>query len=143
MSDEAVPPQMSDEAAPQTFSSALPEAIRRISDQLLLYLLAGAMIIAGAAVWGPESLGTLVVPLLVLLLAGLVGWIAFQALRIRAGKSAILQSTRVGRFTRVRHIKYGKTHGEKGTTVDQRVRVGTGSRVDEGITFGDTDARRR
>ncbi len=145
MTDEAVPPQTPDEAAPQTtFSSALLDAVKRISDQLLLYVLAGAMIVAGAAVWGPESLGTLVVPLVVLLLAGLAGWIAFQAFRVRAGKSAVGQSVKLGPLTKVvGGIKHGKTRAASGAKVKQDVTVGAGGRVEDGITFGDNDVRGR
>jgi hypothetical protein len=145
MTDEAVPPQPSEEAAPQTFSTALVETIKRISDQLLLYVLAGAMIVAGAAVWGPESLRTLVVPLLVLLLAGLVGWILYQAFRIRSGKSAILQNVKLGPFTKVvGGIKHGTVRGGgRGGTIEQNVDVGPGGRVEGGITHGDIDTRGR
>ncbi len=146
MTDEAVPPQTPDEAAPQTtFSSALLDAVKRISDQLLLYVLAGAMIVAGAAVWGPESLGTLVVPLVVLLLAGLVGWIAFQAFRVRAGKSAILENVKLGPFTKVvGGVKWGKVQGAGGgARIERNVKLGAGGRIEGGITHGDIDTRKR
>jgi hypothetical protein len=139
---------MTEETVPRAlpFTSALLEAIKRISDQLLLYVLAGAIIVVGAGVWGPESLRTLVVPLVVLLLAGLVVWTVLQAFRVRAGKAVVLQNVRLGPFTRVvggvkwGNVRAGSGRGEK---VEQNVKLGAGGRVEGGITHGDIDTRER
>jgi hypothetical protein len=137
MTDENVPPP--------PFSNALLEAIKRISDQLLLYVLAGAIIVVGAGVWGPESLSTLVVPLVVLLLVGLVVWTLLQAFRIRAGKPAVFQNVRFGPFTRmVGDVKWGNTRaGREGGKIEQNFELGAGGRQKGDVTHGDVDTRGR
>jgi hypothetical protein len=133
---------MNDKTVPAPpFSNALLEAIKRISDQLLLYLLAGAIIVSAAGAWGSG----LVLPLVGLLLAGLVAWTLLQALRIRAGKPAVLQNVRLGPFTRVvGGIKRGDVHtGPGGARIEQNTEVGAGGRVEGGITYGDVDTRER
>jgi hypothetical protein len=130
----------------QPFAGALLTAIKRISDQLLLYVLAGAIIVVGAAVWGPESLKTLVVPLVVLLLAGLIVWTLLQAFRVHAGKSVVLQNVRLGPFTRVvGGVKWGKVRSGsgRGEKIEQNLNVGPGGRVEGGIEHDDIDTRGR
>jgi hypothetical protein len=133
---------MTDDPAPLLpFGSALLEAIKRISDQLLLYVLAGAIIVAASAAWGPQ----LVVPLVALLLAGLVAWTVLQAARVRAGKPTILQNVRLGPFTKVTGgIKRGDVRtGAGGDRIEQNTTLGPGSKVEDGITYGDIDTRER
>lgn len=133
---------MTDETTPLLpFGSALLEAIKRISDQLLLYVLAGAIIVAATAAWGPQ----LVVPLVALLLAGLVAWTVLQAARIRAGKPAVLQNVRLGPFTKVTGgIKRGDVRTGAGEgRIEQNTTLRTGGKVEGGITYGDVDTRER
>jgi hypothetical protein len=124
----------------EPFSNSLLEAVKRIRDQLLLYVLAGAMIVAAAAVWGP---GSLVVALVVLILAGLVGWIFFQVSRVRAGKPVIGQEIKVGRRTKVdKGIKGGRVRGPQAARrIEQGIDVGAESDVRDGITGGEVDTR--
>jgi hypothetical protein len=132
---------MTDSAVPhEPFSNALVEAVKRISDQLLLYVLAGAMIVAAAAVWGP---GSLVVALVALLLAGLLGWVLLQAYRVRAGKPVIGQEIKVRRRTKVdKGIKGGRVRGpQDARRIEQGIDVGAGSEIRGGITGGEVDTR--
>jgi serine acetyltransferase len=123
------------------FGTALVDAIKRISDQLLLYVLAGAIIVATAAIGGVSF----VWPLVGLLLAGVVAWTVLQAMRVRGGKPVIGQNVRLGPFSKVvGGIKYGdiRVNGSD-SGVEQNVTLGAGGRVEGGITHGDVEIGKR
>lgn len=122
------------------FTDALVQAVKGITDQLLLYVLAGTMIVVGAAVAGPPDADELVVPLLVLLCVGLVARTLVETSRVRRGRQRVDQDQRLGLGARRKgHSRWGSTHvdGSESVVVQQRVRGGWFSSHEGDVTHGD------
>jgi hypothetical protein len=105
------------------FGEALVEAVKRITDQLLLFVLAGAIIVVGAAVAGPPGSRALVLPVLLLLVLGMVLWTGLQVRRVRRGEQVVLQGVRFRRSAVVEgDIEHGRVIA-RGAPAGQRLRV--------------------
>ena len=118
------------EAQTPPFGEALVEAVKRITDQLLLYVLAGAMVVTGAAVVGPPGVRSLTVPLLLLLVLGLIAWTLLQTSRVRREQPVVLRRIRLRRAARLGgEVDFGVVDisGPGSLELDQRLDLGPGA----------------
>src|SRR5437879_2571948 len=89
-------------APPVPFSDALVEVVKGLKDKPVpLFTLGAAIILLGAGVWGPDSLRALIVPLLVVVLAGLIAWVFLETRNVQKGPATGSGKISEGFLTRV------------------------------------------
>lgn len=90
------------DGTPLSYGKALSGVVKKLHNQILLFILGAAIIFLAAAALGLAQLRMLTVPLLILFILGTIGWLFQQAHKLRADRGG---NVNIGFGSRLNKVK--------------------------------------